>query len=346
MDEIHSRGWAWGSALLFLGCLGDVALAQQAGSVREAGSVRVENAAPVSSIVESSSLASAALRSSAPAGAAPRSTALRSTALWNAAPGRVVPQSAGLGFVHPLQVPDAALEQQCQATSKERREHIYLFFINGVDRLYLGNLNSLCAYVRQLGFPHAQCGQMSQSRDYYYEIRRLHRADPQAKFVLLGFSAGAYLARNIAHSLQDEGIGVEVLIYIGGDALRNEDRSRPANARRIINITGHGYLLTGRNLFMNGEHIAGAENLRLPVRHMALPSQAETISAVLRALVDLAGEPQPVTPSPATSSLTPSSFGVPAATPAASAPPVTWRPAPPQVGLSPWLIQRSPPAER
>ena len=62
---------------------------------------------------------------------------------------------------------------------------------------------------------------------------------------------------------------IDLLVYLGGDSILNDDASRPANVGRIVNITGHGSLLLGYDLFLKGDNIQGASNHRLDVR--ALP---------------------------------------------------------------------------
>jgi hypothetical protein len=175
------------------------------------------------------------------------------------------------------------------------REHLYLFFVNGVDVLGAANFRGLCGYVQAQGFPHAYFGQMTQGNHIVRQVKQIHQDDPQAQFGLVGFSAGTYVVRDVAQGLREAGIPVALLFYIGGDFLQNSPGCRPSNVGKIVNVTGHGFLLSGGDLF-HGTDIDGAVNLRLPCRHMLLPSRRETIDLLLRQLSATA----------AASSLTPS----------------------------------------
>jgi hypothetical protein len=126
---------------------------------------------------------------------------------------------------------------------------------------------------------------MFSGRGFQRTICELRRADPCSRFVLVGYSCGANRVRSLAHRLNEEGIDVELLVYLGGDTIRDGDESRPCNVRRILNITGRGYI--GYAFMLNGDTIQGAENIRINVHHLGLPSRPETVEAITRALLDV-----------------------------------------------------------
>jgi hypothetical protein len=201
------------------------------------------------------------------------------------------PSGLGLGFLHPLIVPNTNLRAEAEALATDQRDHVYVYFINGVDPLCSGNLNGLCDYVRSLGFSHATFGQMTAARHFLHKIRDVKAADPDAKIVLVGFSLGASCICNLAHWLGNEGIQVDSLIYLAGDLINNNDKSRPTNACRIVNITARGCVYVGFDMIWDAEKVDGAENTHVDVRHMALPSQPQTIAIVVRELVIAAQMP-------------------------------------------------------
>jgi hypothetical protein len=163
------------------------------------------------------------------------------------------------------------------------RDHVYLFFVNGIDVLGAANFRGLCGYVQAQGYRQAYFAQMTQGNRIVRRIRQIRQEDAQARIVLVGFSAGTYVVRDVAHALKEDGIPVALLAYIGGDFLQNSPDCRPCNVGKIVNITGHGFLLSGGDLF-NGSDLDGAVNLRLPCRHMLLPSRRETIDLLVREL--------------------------------------------------------------
>jgi hypothetical protein len=197
----------------------------------------------------------------------------------------------GMSFVHRLGAPPAPLLQACHAVPVEARNRVYLFAVNGLDPLYQGNLNGLCANMQQLGFANVYCGQLWQINAFRDQIGAIRRTDPDARIAVLGYSAGATRVCQLAHDLQKQGVALDLLVYLGGDQIANTPACRPANVGQILNITGHGWLLHGRDLFCNGADLDGAKNQRLDVRHMLLPTRAETVESLAVHLSALAQAP-------------------------------------------------------
>jgi hypothetical protein len=119
-------------------------------------------------------------------------------------------------------------------------------------------------------------------------IRAVRQLDPGARIVVVGFSTGANCVRKLAHELKEDGVRLDLLVYLGGDTIRNAPQSRPENAANILNINGHGMVFHGRDLFFCGEDLDGAWNHRLDARHMTLPSRAETAELLVQYLAAIA----------------------------------------------------------
>jgi hypothetical protein len=203
-------------------------------------------------------------------------------------------QAYGLGaLLHPLRTEQLALPEQTLAIPQVQRDRVHFFLINGGDCLYKGNLNGVAAYFRSIGFANTSCHHFLATSQVRQQIEALHRCDPQARVVLLGFSTGANCARALANGIESEGVPIECLIYVSGDTILNTPSSRPANVKHIVNITGHGLIILGRDLFFSGDDIEGAVNLRLDVRHMSVPSNTDTIALIGTALLDAARSATP-----------------------------------------------------
>jgi hypothetical protein len=200
---------------------------------------------------------------------------------------------------HVLQADRPGHAALCAALPAGCRDHLYVFFVNGMDPLGAANLRGLAGYVQSQGFPHAWYGQMFQGGVLARRVREVRRQDPQAHFALVGFSAGTYVVRDAAQDLAQEGVRVDLLCYLGGDYLSNSASSRPANVGKVVNVTAHGFLLSGGDLLFNGTDIDGAVNVRVPCRHMLLPSRRETIDVLLRELIAVASSCRPAEPTPA-----------------------------------------------
>ncbi len=198
----------------------------------------------------------------------------------------------GFSFVHHIGNPPAHVQQACQALPPDGRDRVHLFAINGMDPLYLGNLNGLCACMKQLGFRNVHCGQPGQTASFRDAICQIRQQDPQARIAVLGFSAGANRARQLANELNAKGVRIDLLVYVGGDTIDNTAASRPPNIGQLVNITGHGYLPRGGDLLFNGTDLDGAKNQRLNARHMLLPTRPETVETLATQMLALAQGPR------------------------------------------------------
>lgn len=198
-----------------------------------------------------------------------------------------------LSRVHPLEKPKPHIEQLGESVPQESKDHTYLFFINGLDPYYLANFRGQCQYMKTLGYNNAYCGQMSHRDLFARMIKQVCKDDPQARIVVIGYSTGANCARTLVNQLNDDGVPIDLLVYLGGDMIKDSERSRPENVGRILNICGHGMILLGYDLFVCGEEIKGASNHRLDARHFLLPTRAEAAELLVRYVVDLNHRPPP-----------------------------------------------------
>jgi hypothetical protein len=119
-------------------------------------------------------------------------------------------------------------------------------------------------------------------------IETVRRCDPEARIVLLGYSFGANLVRSITNEMQADGTFIDCLIYVGGDTIFNTPQSRPQNVGLILNITGHGAIFVGRDLFLKGDDIDGAVNHRLDIHHFGIVGQRDTINLIGQMLISQA----------------------------------------------------------
>lgn len=193
---------------------------------------------------------------------------------------------------------------------------VRVYVLNGTDAFGFAGLRPMANRLRASGYPDTRFGGWYQSRKFEREIRRLNSQQPGTPVAIIGYSFGAYRAKAMANRLTRDGVPVVMVGYIGGDYLRNTPSAIPGGVR-VVNVTGNGFLPTGRNLFFNGTDISGATNLRLPgVRHFDLPKRAETLDALLAGIAP--ASPPTVTPEqPAVSSS--SAYG-PSATPVQPSP--------------------------
>jgi hypothetical protein len=192
-----------------------------------------------------------------------------------------------MSFVHPVQKPDDSALARCRQLPPECRQRVHIFVCNGLDPFCFGNLNGFCHVVRAQGFDNVYFGQIWEPAAIERKIVEVRRCDPGARIVLFGYSLGAIDARRICNRLKVQNMTIDLLVYLGGDLVRDRPDSRPENAGRVLNITGHGFVITGGDLLFRGEDISGAINVRLDERHILLPSRAASLDLFLNALADV-----------------------------------------------------------
>lgn len=168
------------------------------------------------------------------------------------------------------------------ANGSDARKHVYIFLVNGFDPFHYADVPGLAEYIRSLGYEHVYYSELITAGSLLEQIEQVPRWDDRARIVLIGYSFGANAARNLAHSLAEEGITVDLLVYLNGNTLRNTTWDRPANARRVINILAWGVLLDGAQL-------DNAENIEIPdAWHFNTPTHPLTLNLLQHELAALA----------------------------------------------------------
>jgi hypothetical protein len=186
-----------------------------------------------------------------------------------------------LSFVHSLDVPPKEQIAYGESLPAPCRNHVHIFIIHGLDPFDLANLNGLAEYIQQLGYLKTHYGQLYHLWEFKKEMRRIHKQEPQARFVVIGFSLGTNVACELANAVQEDGIIIDLLIYLGGEyTLGNTPRTQPKNATRILNIMAEGGF---------GHAYDRAENICYnDVWHFGSPTHPQTRELLARELVALA----------------------------------------------------------
>jgi hypothetical protein len=213
--------------------------------------------------------------------------------------------SGCIGFLHPVQPTLPELAQACQEIPKCCRDHVYVFIIHGMDPLDYANLGGVRDYLHQLGFNKTYYGQLYHTSYFCKQVRRIHAEEPEAHFVLIGFSFGANMVRNVAQNVKNDGIDIELLLYLGGNTLENTPRDRPENAIRVVNVLAHGYIWNGTQ-FDDGENINVED-----VWHFGSPTHPRTLEALARNLVEIASSIPIVEPIPSEPKMDPNTEPTP-----------------------------------
>jgi hypothetical protein len=187
-----------------------------------------------------------------------------------------------LSYLHPIEPMQNPAQAFCLEIPRCCRDHVYVICVNGLDPLDYSNQSGLRDYIHELGFNKLYNGEMYHTWYFEKEIERVHQEDPEARFVLIGFSWGANCARAIAHDAGEKNIPIDLLVYLGANTFDNEPRSQPENAARILNILAEG-------LIWNGDMLDRAENLQVKgVWHFGSPTHPKTLELLESELTQVA----------------------------------------------------------
>jgi len=201
--------------------------------------------------------------------------------------GALLALNGCLGFLHPVD-PHAGDTTALYQFSACAKDHVHIFLLNGLDPCHLGNLSGVRDYCHELGFRNTYYGQFFHSWLFASKMKQIRSEDPHARFVVVGFSAGAITSRTMVNELKDAGITVDLLMYVGGATLQNVPQNRPENAIKVVHVRGG-------EIFFRGWAIDGAENVKLKdVWHYGSPAHPETLRILTRELIDVAARVPPM----------------------------------------------------
>lgn len=169
----------------------------------------------------------------------------------------------------------------CASLPQPCRSRVFVFFLQGSDPLGCSNLWGLREHLHSLGFIKTYYGYWHHVPHFGSEIRRLRQEDPETRFVLIGFGKGGNAARDLAASLQGEGIGIDLLVYLGSATIHGQSSPRPENVVQVVNIRGQGC--------WQGKELSDASNLVLPATwHYGAAVHPMTIDVLTQELVAVA----------------------------------------------------------
>ncbi len=125
-------------------------------------------------------------------------------------------QPGCMSLLNPVDPPAVEVKESCCHLPKYERDRVYVFFLNGLDPVNYGNLTGIRDYVQDLGFHKTYYGQLYHASYFANEIRTIHKQEPDAQFVLVGFGRGARKIRSVAAGVNAEGIPIDLMVYLDG----------------------------------------------------------------------------------------------------------------------------------
>lgn len=155
------------------------------------------------------------------------------------------------------------------------KDKTYLYFIHGLDPFDIADMAGLERHFRQLGYSHTKLVQFYHGEDVVDDILLAKATCPEARIMILGFSAGTLTTSGVVNTLHDKHqINVDLVVYTAGIALMDNESTRPSYVGKIIHILDGGLVLPGVEL-------TGADNYRFEdVWHFGTPNHENTLALV------------------------------------------------------------------
>jgi hypothetical protein len=187
---------------------------------------------------------------------------------------------------HPMQPAGPDVAARCLSLQPAQHDRVHIFVINGLDPFHITNATGFAQYLRDLGFHDVQFSMMWTSGKFAERIRALKAAEPSARVVIIGYSMGVCFARKLAQRVQEQGITVDLLLFLDAYTFNNYPEHSPADGTRIVNM------MTEPRGFLGSTPLAGIPNYEfIGVRHYFVPTTQCIVERVVREITDLAEQP-------------------------------------------------------
>jgi len=141
-----------------------------------------------------------------------------------------------LSYLNPIKPPTCELRQNCEQIPTPSRQRVYVVLINGSDPLCCGNLTGVREYLNSLGFVKSYFAQLYHEKCLLDELREVRLSDPDARFAIVGFEHGAGPARKLANKATEEGMPIDLLVYLQPKLLLKSTPEAVVPVRRLITI--------------------------------------------------------------------------------------------------------------
>lgn len=163
-----------------------------------------------------------------------------------------------------------------------QRNHVYVFAVSSLNPVSVMALDALAEELNRRGFAKVATGQTVHTGWMAREMRRIHKDEPDAVFVVLGFESGTPAAVRLAEKAQAEGLPVGGLVVIDSEG----KTPPPASAVRTLAIGNVQGMPSSESV----------ESVVVPdAATYGLATDSRTVKATARLLGDLAAAvPMPV----------------------------------------------------
>jgi hypothetical protein len=167
------------------------------------------------------------------------------------------------------------------AAAPDPRDNVHVFLVNGMTLLphYHGSMTPIRERLPKLGFRHTEIATQYYRHSLEDKVRKVHRTNPEARIVLVGYSIGGSVVHSMARTLGEEQIPIELVVYIDPRTIANSLDDRAQNVKRVVCVNSVDPLL-------RGQEVAGAEDVKTidTAWHLDVAKEPRTFEILLREL--------------------------------------------------------------
>ncbi len=200
----------------------------------------------------------------------------------------------GCMAVNPKPIPLAPeCTSACADVASACRGKVYVFLVSGLDPLDFDRVRDVRSALIRVGFTKVYDGQFYHESFFAKEMQRIAAEQPDAKFVVVGFSLGAEVAVSLAETVGHQGIPISLLACVDPYWWSTAPGKTPANVQQVMNV--HGEPL----LFANRAAAGGDVQIPEPFPNN-ITAHPLTVETLARSLATVAGTlpPPPRSPTP------------------------------------------------
>jgi len=165
--------------------------------------------------------------------------------------------------------------------------------MSGFDPLDFDHVSDFRRALIRQGFTKVYNGQCYHDTFFASEMCRIARAEPDAQFVIVGFSLGADYAVSLAESVANHGIPIALLVSVDPCWWSSAPTKKPSNVQQVMNIHGEPLLFAAR--VPAGMDVQIPDSF--PTNITAHPLAVESVALALANIAGTMPRPQP-TPLP------------------------------------------------
>jgi hypothetical protein len=203
--------------------------------------------------------------------------------------------SSGCMALNPHPIPLAPeCTTDCAEIPCSCRGKVYVFLMSGFDLFDMDRVNDFRTALIHAGFTKVYNGQFYHDTYFASEIHRLALEEPDARFVIVGFSLGADYAVSLAESVGHYGIPVSLLASVDPYWWSSAPTTNPPNVQQVMHIHGEPLLFPNRT--SAGMDVQIPETF--PTNITSNPLTVEALARALASVADTLPHPAPANDPP------------------------------------------------